>query len=153
MVSIGVLPMPDNVPAVAEPASVLMLKYCCSRNRATQALFPTLLVAGWDGGRRRRPEPATAMLWDAGFSTAGRTVDTVLNSYGSRPKTACTSLTGEPDDPEGQQQTPILFAKDPPLPAGLFRNLRAGNWLCNLLASCLVETLVWDSHIWRSRLC
>ena len=53
-----------NVPAVAEPAQTCLLKYCTSRNQATYALFLTLLVAGWDGGRRRRPQPATDfVIW------------------------------------------------------------------------------------------
>jgi hypothetical protein len=30
----SVRPMPYHVPAVAEPAKTLLLKYCCSRNRA-----------------------------------------------------------------------------------------------------------------------
>ena len=44
-----------NAPAVSEPANTHLLKYCCSRNQATQGLFLTLPAAGWVGGRRRRP--------------------------------------------------------------------------------------------------
>lgn len=56
--------MPANVPAVAELAETLLLKYCCSRNWATYALFLALLVAGWVEGRLRRPEPETDLLSD-----------------------------------------------------------------------------------------
>ena len=40
-----------NAPAVAEPAKILLLRYCCSRNEATYALILTALPAGWVGGR------------------------------------------------------------------------------------------------------
>ena len=52
----------DNDSAVAEPAKILLLKYCCSRNRTTYGPSLTLLPAGWVGGRRRRPQPETDML-------------------------------------------------------------------------------------------
>ena len=56
--------------AVSEPAKTILLKYFYSRNQATYGLFHVRLVAGWDGGRRRRPQPETDLAW--GSSNRGR---------------------------------------------------------------------------------
>ena len=48
-------PMSVNASEVAEPAETLLPTYCYSRNQATYVLFLTLLAAGWDEGRLRRP--------------------------------------------------------------------------------------------------
>jgi hypothetical protein len=61
--------MSNNDSAVAEAAITHLLKDCTSRNQATYVLFLGLLVAGWDGGRRRRPQPETDLLWGVGYLT------------------------------------------------------------------------------------
>ena len=71
-----------NVPAVAEPASTALLKYCCSRNRATEfwcslSSWPVgSEVAGGDRSRQQQcyralatQGPYESIIWDTfGFS-------------------------------------------------------------------------------------
>jgi len=59
-------PMPYNDSAVAEPASTFQFPGSATFPTEIWPISSARRKAGWDGGRRRRPEPATDLLSEVG---------------------------------------------------------------------------------------
>ncbi len=74
LVSLSKLGFRHNAPAVAEPAPLFSFPGPAFFPAAYPLPGPMCNEAGWVGGRRRRSQPATALLWDVGYKAVGRSL-------------------------------------------------------------------------------